>query len=186
MGENYPVKYQGGKLPHNPLQVAALRHSLRGLTPRHGLCGRTIKGIIGMNHCNLYESGEAVLAMTAWGIMMQKDDDLARQVLLDIEADPDPIHIFAIASGASEADRIRYYHMRLLVDAGLLEESGKHGGAFRITMAGHDFLAMTRTSEQWVAVKTVAKGLGGATLRMLAQVAEQMVIAKGREMGLLP
>lgn len=139
-----------------------------------------------MNHCNLYESGEAVLAMTAWGMMMQKDDDLARQVLLDIEADPDPIHIFAIASGASEADRIRYYHMRLLVDAGFLEETGRHGGTFRITNAGHDFLALTRDGENWAGVKKVAGTIKGATLRMLGQIAEQLAMAKLREMGLLP
>lgn len=135
------------------------------------------------NRCPDRVETDSVMAMLGWGIAMKRDDDLAREILLEIEAHDDPLYVCALHSGSDQAERIRYYHLRLLVDAGFLEESGKQGGVFRITNAGHDFLALTRQSEAWEATKAGARMLGGASLQMLLRVAEGYALRKLAELG---
>lgn len=135
------------------------------------------------NRCPDRVATDSVMAMLGWSIAMKRDDDLARQILLEIEAHDDPLYVCALHSGSDQGERIRYYHLRLLVDAGFLEESGKQGGVFRITNAGHDFLALTRQSEAWEATKAGARMLGGASLQMLLRVAEGYALRKLAELG---
>src|SRR5690606_19796994 len=71
--------------------------------------------------------------------LMRRDDELLRKLMLDFEAQDDPLLVHAQTLGADEEDQKIYYHLRLLADAGFLQETGRTGGVFRMTNAGHDF-----------------------------------------------
>lgn len=137
------------------------------------------------NRCPPHVTTDSVMEIIRWGQAMERNDDMIRQLLLDIEAQPDPLYLMPLHLGMTPEERVRYYHMRLLVDAGMLEESGKAGGVFRMTNAGHDFLALTRQSQAWEAVKAAAAKLGGASVKMLLQIAEGIARQKLVDMGIL-
>lgn len=137
------------------------------------------------NRCPPHVATDSVMEIISWGQGVERNDDMIRQLLLDIEAQPDPLYLMPLHLGMTPEERVRYYHMRLLVDAGMLEESGKNGGVFRMTNAGHDFLALTRQSQAWEAVKTAAAKLGGASVQMLLQIAEGIARQKLAEIGIL-
>lgn len=114
------------------------------------------------------------------GREMQRDDDYLRELLMKLEAQEDWQYLFIVESDEDERE---FYHLILLADAGLLERWGKHGECFRITNAGHDFLAMTRQSEAWAATKAGVRHLGGASVQMLYKVAEGYARQKLAEFG---
>ena len=137
-----------------------------------------------MNRCTDSVAADSILVILTWGEQMQRDDDLARQILLDIEALPDPLYEFGLYYGTAQEDRIRYYHLRLLADAGFLEESGETGGMWRITNAGHDFLNLTRKPETWERAKAAARGLSGFSLGILRDIALGYVRQELTRLGL--
>jgi hypothetical protein len=85
--------------------------------------------------------------------------------------------------GATPQDRIKYFHLRLLADAGFLEESGRSGGVFRMTNAGHDFLSVIRSDTAWARTKEAARPLMGASLGMLRDIALGYARQSLRDMG---
>lgn len=117
---------------------------------------------------------------------MRRDEDFSRLLLQELEADSDWIVLHSIEQDSTDEERTKYYHLELLVDAGFLEENGKHGGAFRITNAGHDFLAVTREDKSWRAVKVAANSVGGVTLRMMGELATSFAKQALKEKGLWP
>lgn len=141
-------------------------------------------GLDGGNRCQGAWQVASVARVLRWGCEMKRDDDLMRSILLEIEALDDPVYICGSTHDETAEDRIRYYHMMLLVDAGFLKGIGRSGAAFRMTNDGHDLLAMTRQSEAWEATKAAAKSLGGASFRVFLSVAESMVRDKLRAMGI--
>lgn len=102
---------------------------------------------------------------------MKRDDDLIRRLMLDIEASTDAIHLHSLTLGASEEDRRVYYHLQLLNDAGFLDETGKHGGVFRMTNSGHDFVETIRNDTIWNKTKKAAESASGVTLGILKDIA---------------
>lgn len=46
---------------------------------------------------------------------MKRDNDLIRRLLLEIEAEDDPIFLFVVTDGSSDEERRCYYHLKLLV-----------------------------------------------------------------------
>lgn len=142
----------------------------------------------GKTPCQLGDHADQLVMMLSWGLDMVRDDDLLRALLIEIEADPDPLFMFSIDHGSSDQDRIRYYHLRLLVDAGFLEETGRNGtsrigGVFRMTMQGHDFLILIRRDDNWGKVKAAGARLGGASVRMLGEIAYALAKAKLRSVA---
>lgn len=135
------------------------------------------------NRCPGRVVTDSVMAIISWEQALERNDDMIRQILLDIEAQPDPLYLMPLYHGMPDEERTRYYHMRLLVDAGMLAETGKNGGVFRITNAGHDFLAVTRQNEAWQAIKAGGAKLGGASLQMLFQIGEGYARQKLAELG---
>lgn len=106
---------------------------------------------------------------------MRRDDDLLRQLMLDMEADPEPQKIFVLTLDADDEDRDTYFHLRLLADEGFLEESGKYGGVFRMTNKGHDFCAAVRSDTVWGQTKQVAAQVSGVSLSILKDIAVGIV-----------
>lgn len=124
------------------------------------------------NPCHGIAWDESFWTLIQMEAEVQRDDDYMRELLLELEASPDWLHIGGLALGADHEEQRRHFHMRMLCDAGMLEETGRSGGVFRITNAGHDFLAMIRQNENWQATKEMARRLGGASLQMLYRIAE--------------
>lgn len=118
---------------------------------------------------------------------MKRDDDLIRKLMLELEADPEPVvHKFMGAGASPEAER-EYYHLLLLADAGYLEVSGRYRDAFRITNAGHDFLAVLASDGIWA--KARAKALEVTPrygLKLLAEIGNELIRQTLRDQGLLP
>ncbi len=108
---------------------------------------------------------------------MQRDIDLIRQLLLDVErrGATSPIDTLPIDSLRTDArhdsdERVRY-HLRLLTDAGLLKEVGLTSvgsPCVRLTHEGQEFLELARNDARWRAAKAaVLASTGGLPLAVL-------------------
>jgi hypothetical protein len=112
---------------------------------------------------------------------MQRDIDLVRLILLDLEARgsyADWLDIDIEAYSPEQMD----YHLELLVEAGFLRVSSTgrelaRGHPVRLTWEGHEFLDAVRSDSRWRAVKALSEQVGGlpvATLRAaLLEMARQ-------------
>lgn len=112
-----------------------------------------------------------VAQMLLWSEAMRRDDEMIRKLMLKIEEDPQPLYLHILTMNCSSQHRLEYYHLRLLTDEGFLEETGKHGGTFRMTMKGHDFVAMVRSDTIWVKTKEAAGQLSGFSVSFLKDIA---------------
>ncbi|TWT46805.1 DUF2513 domain-containing protein [Botrimarina hoheduenensis] len=106
---------------------------------------------------------------------MKRDLDLARQLLADIEAQAADCAVNALRPGlAAEADEQVRYHVRLLIDAGLLKEVDRSAGGVpcvRLTHAGHEFLELAASESRWREAKWVVRErTGGMSLTVLKAV----------------
>ncbi len=109
---------------------------------------------------------------------MKRDNDLIRSLLLEIEAAEDAIFLCVLTDGSTDDERRSYYHLKLLVDAGMLEETGRFGGSFRMTNYGHDFIEAIRSESIWRDVKSVVATVGGATLGIMSDIAKTYISAE--------
>lgn len=114
---------------------------------------------------------------------MKRDDDRLRTLMFEIEAHEDPLYVFFLSFDSGRSERETYYHLRLLCDAGFLEETGETGGEFRMTNQGHDFLASVRDDTVWRKTRTAAAHLSGTSLGILHDIAVGYVRQKLRELG---
>ena len=84
---------------------------------------------------------------------MKRDIDLARGLLLDIENRGSDCSVSVLRTGPNhEAEERVRYHLRLLVDAGLLKEVDRTAGGvpcLRLTDAGHELIELTRSESRW-------------------------------------
>lgn len=118
------------------------------------------------------------------GDPLERDDDYLRELLQEMEAGSDWTHLSVLTMSASEEGRKRHFHILLLVDAGLMASMGEKMQSFRITNAGHDFLALTRRNDAWEAAKAATRHLGGASVQMLYRAAEGYARQKLAEFGI--
>ncbi len=116
---------------------------------------------------------------------MIRDNDYLREILIKMEVADGYKFNGPSRVMAPSPEEARYnYHLLLLIDAGLVSPMDPQMNTVRMTGQGHDFLAATRRSEAWEAVKEQAAKIPGASVGMLAKIAEGYVIAKARELGL--
>jgi hypothetical protein len=113
---------------------------------------------------------------------MRRDDDLIRDMMLELEEDADWIVIW-VPNQNDPVEMAKYYHLRLLADEGFLEVTGRFQQSFRITNAGHDFLALMREAGLWGQIKAKAKAAPGHSLRFLFEIGQSLVREKLREIG---
>ncbi|WP_300440283.1 DUF2513 domain-containing protein [uncultured Mameliella sp.] len=122
--------------------------------------------------------------VASWGIDMRRDDELIRKFMFEMEDAPEWV-VWFFPDHDNAEEQAKYFHLRLLVDEGFLEETGKHGGNFRITNAGHDFIGMMRDDGLWSQMKArAAKAVPRYGLRLLFEVGNGLVRERLREMGL--
>ncbi len=103
---------------------------------------------------------------------MQRDIDLFRQLLLDIErrGATCPVEVLRTDARQDGDERIRY-HLRLMTDAGLVKEAGQTtAGApcVRLTSDGQEFIELSRSDARWRAAKAaVLDSTGGLPISVL-------------------
>lgn len=115
---------------------------------------------------------------------MRRDDDLIRKLMLDFEAQDDPLLDHLITWDTDDEDERVYYHLKLLTDAGFLVESGQHGGVFRMTNAGHDFCAAIRDDTIWNKTKAASASVAGVGLGVTKDIAVGYLRARLIELGI--
>lgn len=121
---------------------------------------------------------------------MQRDVNYMRDLLAEFEASDECVHIVNLGYTRDRTPEIerRYYHVLLLVDAGLMDNcvEGREmdPGIFRMTNAGHEFINLTRENEVWEQAKTVASRFGGHNIQMLCRIAADIARQKTTKMGI--
>ena len=99
---------------------------------------------------------------------MKRDMDLAREILLAIEANEKATGhgVIRIDMEGRTRDEISY-HVKQLYQAGLIEavdassSSGLHWAPRCLTWSGHEFLDTAREPSRWAKAMQVAKDKGG-------------------------
>jgi Hypothetical protein (DUF2513) len=109
---------------------------------------------------------------------MKRDMDLARRILLEVEAFPGPIihpNNQIVIDGHAAEEII--YHVMLLHEAGLLDaynlsnRRGMNWKPKRLTWLGHEFLDASREPSRWEKAKSVVlEKTGGLSFEALKQV----------------
>lgn len=103
---------------------------------------------------------------------MKRDIDLCRQILFDLEAKASDHATSVLRSDvAADADQRVRYHLRLLIDAGLVKEIERTSSAttcVRLTNAGHEFIELSRGESRWHDAKhVVLNRTGGLSLAVI-------------------
>lgn len=117
---------------------------------------------------------------------MQRDDDMIRAILIEMESDPSPFKIYGLSLNPSPEQAKVYHHVCLLMDAGFVavaQESRGLPNVFRLTNAGHDFLAAARDDTIWKKIKEASAITGKAGLNILADVGVSYLKQKLAEHG---
>nr|WP_309501304.1 DUF2513 domain-containing protein [uncultured Roseovarius sp.] len=108
---------------------------------------------------------------------MKRDRDFIRDLLFRYEDDDDWLHLMVgDTSGATEDERRENYHMQLMMDEGLLVQVGS--ASFRMTSYGHDYLEAIRDDTVWDKAKKSTAKAGGASLRLIYDVASAILKQK--------
>ena len=116
---------------------------------------------------------------------MKRDLDLARQLLLDIEDRGADCSLSVLRSGPDHnlQEKIRY-HLRLLIDANLLQEVDRTSSGVpcvRLTHDGHELLELSRSESRWAEAKAICRDrIGGLSLTLIRKVLLQYSIARPR------
>lgn len=106
---------------------------------------------------------------------MKRDVDLMRHLLFDIERQGCDCACDTLRNGTpQESDERTRYHLRLLIDAGLVKDIDRTSSGYpcvRLTNAGHEFLDLCRSSARWREAKwVVQEQTGGLSLSVLRAV----------------
>lgn len=111
---------------------------------------------------------------------MTRDNDLALEMLLEIEAGDEPCFSLFLSKTGSDEERRRFAHLLLCADDGLLQNDAKNGGRsvseiFCLTNTRHDLDEAIRDHSRWDIVKGAVSPAGGATLGVLFEVSKEML-----------
>ena len=118
---------------------------------------------------------------------MKRDMDLARDLLLYIESQPqcNGSHWIqftpdSFAACGKSPEEIRY-HLSLLVEAGFIR--GQHfGGGLplvsKLTWQGHEFLDNIRDQSIWAKTKERIRGVSSVALSVVAEIAKAEIKSK--------
>lgn len=115
---------------------------------------------------------------------MRRDLDLIRQILFEIEKAPTATETLSITVAGHPKAEIQY-HLKLLVEAGLIEAVDFSGGdeyrfaPNRLTWDGHEFLDLARDDTNWGKAKELAGRLA-ASLSLEALKVALGEIIRGR------
>jgi len=117
---------------------------------------------------------------------MKRDMDLCRKILQFIEDKVSHVEVLytvdidALGPGSEISQNTVNYHVRLLVDAGLIDSKGVVRGGTPLvrglTWAGHEFVEKTRDQGLWEKAKQIAKEKsGGLALEILSPLLTDLI-----------
>jgi DNA-binding HxlR family transcriptional regulator len=119
---------------------------------------------------------------------MKRNMDLIRDILLEIEKQPDRHTWFSLQFEGVTLQEIDQ-HLLLLEDAGFIRLTRKTASnedtvfAARLTWQGHEFLEAIKADERWERLKTAMAGTGG----FVAEVAKAIALSWMKaDLGLEP
>lgn len=113
---------------------------------------------------------------------MKRDLDLARRLLADIEARGTDCSVSVLRNGSEHdtEERVRY-HLRLLIDAGLLKEVDRTASGIpciRLTHEGHELLELSRSETRWRdALRLCHQRTGGQSLAVVRSILSRWAAA---------
>lgn len=116
---------------------------------------------------------------------MKRDIDLARQLLLDIEQRGADCSVSVLRTNPSHdvEERVRY-HLRLLIDAGLLKEVDQTSNGVpcvRLTHEGHELVELARSDARWRDAKCACHDrTGGLSLTVIRGLLARWALAPYR------
>jgi hypothetical protein len=119
---------------------------------------------------------------------MKLDKDLVREILLQVEASPDPMEMVNLSIPDHSQEEIAY-HVQILDEAGFIEAlnlttmSGYDWRPRRLTYEGHEFLDTIRDAEAWRFTKETAKNAGVAGIKTLFEIGKSYARQKLIEHG---
>jgi hypothetical protein len=113
---------------------------------------------------------------------MERDMDLVRQVLLEIEKQPFTGDWIDLSIDSHTPEEITY-HVMILFEAGLIEAeevsdfSNVDWKPIRLTWEGHEFLEAARDDSRWKkATSTVLQRAGGIAFDVLKQLLTKLMM----------
>lgn len=121
--------------------------------------------------------------MSADDPSMQRNPDLIRELLLELEEidDPAPPNLCLDRDGGE--DETKAAHAILAHEAGLVAWSGENHsyGSYqfvriRLTGPGHDFLETIRSDSAWATVKNRASATGNLGIQVLVGIASGLAV----------
>ena len=123
---------------------------------------------------------------------MKLDKDLVREILLQVEASPEPMGWVEVSVADHSQEEIAY-HVQILDEAGFVEAidltttDGYDWRPKRLTYEGHEFLDTIRDPAAWRYTKETAKSAGVASLKALFEIGKaytkQKLIEHGVHLG---
>ncbi len=123
---------------------------------------------------------------------MKLDKDLVQEILLQVEASPDPMGLVDLTLPDHLEEEIAY-HVQILDEAGFIEAldlttmDGYDWRPRRLTYEGHEFLDTLRDPVAWRYTKETAKNAGVASIKALFEIgksyARQKLIEHGVHLG---
>ncbi len=115
---------------------------------------------------------------------MKLDKDLMRDILLAIEADPNPSANHVPLDLPDHDAKVVSYHVMLLAEGGFIQamdvsdKTQLEWYPQRLTYSGHEFVATIRDGEVWGKTKAVAGKVGGASVAFVWELAKAEVKTK--------
>ena len=115
---------------------------------------------------------------------MKLDKDLMRDILLAVEADPEPSASHVVLNLPAYPADVVSYHVMLLAEGGFLiamDVSSKGSLEWypkRLTYDGYEFLATIRDGDVWGKTKAAAGKVGGASVAFVWELAKAEVKTK--------
>lgn len=114
---------------------------------------------------------------------MERDMDLVRRILAELESSRNPIDAADLADGNHARDEVAY-HIRIMAEAGLIHakviaadnDPNYFVRADELTWEGQEFLANVRSDTVWSKVKlSIAKSVGHAGFEAYKIAAAQVI-----------
>lgn len=90
-------------------------------------------------------------------------------MLIEFEESDEKLFLAIPTMDEDAEDAKKYYHAKLLCDAGMLEEVNR--GVFRMTSHGHDYVETIKSDTIWKKTKKISASAGSTTIGIMYEIA---------------
>ncbi|MEN8702458.1 DUF2513 domain-containing protein [Bacillus infantis] len=110
---------------------------------------------------------------------MKRDMDLIRRIMLEVESMEDTTRLYNVSFDDVPKELVNY-HVKLLIDAGLVEGQCLYGTQYSVkslTWNGHEFLDNAKNPSVWSKTKSfVAEKGGSASMSIMMELVKQFAL----------